>query len=243
MNELSAASPARVGRYAQVLVHGAAGTLLMTAALLKAYQLIAGPVEVRSLPARLLELGLIEFELILATMLLLDVLPLLAQYLALTAFTVFGVLSLRKAISGAPTCGCFGPVDIDPRITTAIDLVMVVLLAAIGPPRPRSGTLSDRRWRRAGLVALVVLMLLAAGAAVFAAIPRRGLVVANGAVHDFGLVPADRAARCGHVFVIRNTASHPVRITGFDSSCGCTVAHLPASAIPPGGGGQCSCAG
>jgi hypothetical protein len=222
-------------RHAQAAVHVAAAALLMAAALLKAYQAVAGPAEVRSTASRLLELGLIEFELIVAAMLLLNVLPFAARYLALTAFTVFAGVSLRKAMSGFSTCGCFGPVDVDPRATAAIDLLMVLLLAlAPSPSPPPSSPTRWSVWRRIALMAFTVLMIAAAGAVAFAALPKRGLMVAGSAVHDFGLVAPDRAARCEHTFLIRNTASRPIRITGFHSSCGCAVAYLPASPIPPG---------
>ena len=242
MSELPLASPGSAARNAQAVVHAAAAALLMAAALLKAYQLVAGPVEARSTGARLLELGLIEFELILAAMLLLDVMPFVARYLALTAFTVFAAISLRKGMSGSSTCGCFGPIDVDPRATAAIDLLMVVLLALIGPPRPPRAPMSWRTrwplWRRGALFAFVILMSAAAGAVVFAAIPKRGLVVAGSPVHDFGTVAADCAGRCEHAFIVRNTSSRPIRITGFHSSCGCAVAQLPASPIPSGGAAE-----
>src|SRR5205809_911220 len=56
-------------RRAQAAVHAAAAALLTAAALLKAYQAAMGPAEVRSLASRLLEFGLIEFELVVAAML------------------------------------------------------------------------------------------------------------------------------------------------------------------------------
>jgi hypothetical protein len=239
MAEPTIASPGAGVRYAQAVVHAVAAALLGTAALLKAYQLVAGPAEALTIGTRVLELGLIELELILAGMLLLGMMPFVARYLALLAFTVFALISLRKAIGGSSSCGCFGPVDVNPRITAGIDLLMVVLLSVIGPPRPQRDPRLSRagwlRWRRFAVVTFVILMSGAAGAAVFAAAPKRGLVVTGGAVHDFGIVGPDKASRCEHAFIVRNTSSRPVRVTGFLSSCGCTVAELPTSPIAPGG--------
>ena len=224
--------------YAQAGVHAIAAVLLMAAALLKAYGLVAGPPEARPIAARVLELGLIEFELALAAMLLLGVMPLAARYLALMTFTAFALLSLRKAMSGSPSCGCFGPVDVDPRITAAVDGLIVVLLSVLGPPHPRPAARPRPRrlvWKRLALGGLVVVMIAAAGAAIYAAVPKRGLVVDGRGFHDFGAVAPDRAGHCEHVFIVRNTASRPLRITAFNSSCGCTVAELPSGSIPPGG--------
>jgi hypothetical protein len=209
--------------------------VLLAAALLKAYDAAAGPAQVRPLFSRLLELGLIESELIVGGMLLLNVLPLAARYLALAMFTFFAVVSLRKLIQGSSTCGCFGPIDVNPKLTAAVDLLLVLLLALVTPPRRTMASASVRR--RVGLVTLVILMVLSAGAVGFAAMPKRGLVVDGSAVHDFGVIAPQRAV-CQHAFVIRNTAERSIRITGFGSSCGCTVAELPESPIEPGGSAQ-----
>jgi len=223
-------------RYAQVGVRAAAGALLAAAALLKAYQAVSGPPEVRSIAARLMELGLVQFELSVATMLLLDLRPVMARSLALIAFAVFAGISLGKAMRGSSTCGCFGPIDVDPRATAAIDLLMVLLLALVGPSRsPISLRTAWSGWRRAALGIFALLMIAAAGAVAFGAMPKRGLVVVESAVHDFGLVAPGQAGRCEHTFVIRNTAQKQIRITAFHSSCGCAVAKLPQSAIPAGG--------
>ena len=48
-------------------------------------------------------------------------------------------------------------------------------------------------------------------------------------------VAHEGAGRCEHTFAVRNTSQRALRITGFHSSCGCTIAELPAPAIPPGG--------
>jgi hypothetical protein len=77
-------------------------------------------------------------------------------------------------------------------------------------------------------------MLSAAGAVGFAVIPHRGLMAVDGGVHDFGRVSAAAAGHCEHVFRVENTAATPVRVTGFTSSCGCTVATLPADPVLPG---------
>jgi len=224
--------------HAQVLIHAAAAALLIAAALLKGYQQVAGPAESQSLIWRLLELALIEFELILAAMLLLDVRPTATRYLALTTFMLFAGVSLGKAIRGSSSCGCFGPVEVDPRITAAIDVLMVLLLALVSRPRPTSWSPARPVWRRIALIAFAILMIGSAAAAGFAAVPRRGIIVVGSAVHDFGVVAPDHAGSCEHTFMIHNTASKPIRISGFHSSCGCTVATLPTSPIPPGGSAE-----
>jgi hypothetical protein len=111
----------------------------------------------------------------------------------------------------------------------AVDVVIVALLVTAGPRRPNAAGSG-----RTGPVIVAALMLAAGCAIGLAAIPHRGLVALDGGVHDFGHVSAAQAGHCEHVFRVENTAATPVRVTGFKSSCGCTVATLPADAILPG---------
>jgi Protein of unknown function (DUF1573)/Methylamine utilisation protein MauE len=232
-------------------VHLVAGSLLMFAAVLKAYS-AATALPGIALHLRLFDLALIEFELAVGGILLLGR-PLArrrpkvaysAWGLATLAFTVFAGVSLRKALAGAKSCGCFGPAAVDPRLMTAIDIILVVLLLLAGPrtAAASSAPSSPRRplAERAGvfaMVAIVALMLLSAAGVGFAAWPKRGLVaVENGGRYDFGIIPAADAARCQHTFLLRNTSARPLNITGSSSSCRCTVADVPTyRSIAPGG--------
>ena len=81
---------------------------------------------------------------------------------------------------------------------------------------------------------LIALVILAAGVSTYAAMPKRGLVADDRGVHDFGTLRAEDASLCEHIFVLRNTSSQSIRVTGFTSSCACTVADVPNAPIPPG---------
>jgi hypothetical protein len=211
-------------------LHVTVGTLLVAAAVLKAYQ--AGT----SLPGiplrlRLLDLALIEFEFVVGGMLLLNVWRVGAWALTVAAFTIFAGVSVKRAMAGASSCGCFGPARVDPKLMAGVDMLVVLLLMLSGP-RPAS-----RRPRgafvRAGGAVLLALMVLAAGAVAFAAVPKRGLVAENGAF-DFGIVNPAQANRAEHTFTVRNTSQRPIRITGSRSSCRCTVAEMATTPIAPG---------
>src|SRR5438093_351538 len=121
----------RPARFARI-VHAAAALLLIAAALLKAYQTVARP-DVVTISSRLLAGALIEFELALAGTLLLQLWPRAAWGLAITSFTVFAGVSVGRSINGVSSCGCFGPINIDPRITAGLDVLMVALLMLAGP--------------------------------------------------------------------------------------------------------------
>ena len=207
------------------------GLLLIVAATLKTYQAMKTTPEM-AWSARLFELGLIEFELLVGGMLLLNLKPRIAWSLALVAFTIFTGVSVKNAIAKVPACGCFGPAAVDPRIMAGVDALIVMGLIATGPRRP-SVRLPGGLWR-AGRGVIIAMMLLAVGVNVYAAVPKRGLVAEAGGVHDFGRMPADDAGKLEHTFIVRNTSMKPIRVTGYTSSCGCTAAEIPPGDIDPG---------
>src|SRR5438067_1771842 len=114
VSELNAGPNAFLFGRARTIIHITVGLLLIAAAVLKAYQAVAGPIAF-SLTAALFDFALIEFELILGGMLVLNVRPVAAWALAIGAFTIFAGVSLKKAMAGASACGCFGPAAVDPR--------------------------------------------------------------------------------------------------------------------------------
>src|SRR5207248_320591 len=114
----------------------------------------------------------------------------------------------------------------------AADAAIVVLLLIAGPRLPRVG--NRGAVARAAAVAIVTLMLAAAAGIAFATIPKHGLIVSGEDSYDFGTLTTADAARCEHTFTVRNTSRNPLRITGFKSSCGCTLAEVPTTPIPPG---------
>jgi len=211
-------------------VHIAVGLLLVAAAILKGYQ--AGT----SLPGiplrlRLMDLALIEFELLLGGMLLLNRWRRAAWALTIVTFTVFAGVSLNKALAGAPSCGCFGAVTVNPKLMVALDTLVVILLVFAGPRPIR--TAARPRLRRVGAVAILALMCAAVGGVAFAAVPKRGLEADN-ANFDFGALYPYQAKVCAHTFTVRNTSDRPIRILASPSSCSCTVSQAPTAPIPPG---------
>ncbi len=205
--------------------------LLIVAAMLKTYQSFRTTPEM-AMYARAFELGLIEFELIVGGMLLLKLYPRLAWGLTVVAFTIFTGVSVKNTLAHVPACGCFGPAAVNPRVMAAIDALIVVGLLMTGP-RPTSVPVYQRLWRT-GVVAVVAFMFLAVGISAYAAVPKRGLVADEHGMYDFGTLRAEDAKLCEHTFVMRNTSSRPIRVTGSTTSCACTVAEVPSAPIPAG---------
>jgi hypothetical protein len=224
-------SHSRRHRFVSTLLYTVA-LLLLVAAGFKIYAMFQSHWEMAA-RARSLNFALIAFELLVAFLLFLNFRPTLGWGLAVAAFTIFAGVSARNAFAGGKGCGCFGPAAIDPRIMTVVDLVIVVALLITGPRPPRSRPRSLAH--RALALTVVTMMLLAVGATIYSAIPKRGLVAAENGIHDFGEVAPRDAANCEHSFVLHNTGSRPIRVTRSTSSCACTVAQLPDEPVSPGG--------
>lgn len=70
----------------------------------------------------------VQAELIVGFLLLFGWRPYLGWLGALTLFLIFAAISLQGALAGRESCGCFGPLHIDPRWTLALDFTVVIVL-------------------------------------------------------------------------------------------------------------------
>ncbi len=48
-------------------------------------------------------------------------------------FMVFAAVAAAKAVAGEASCGCFGAIEVDPRVTLLIDAIVLVGLLLAGP--------------------------------------------------------------------------------------------------------------
>jgi hypothetical protein len=108
-----------------------AGLLLMLAAALKAVTLVIDPATALVHPLGLyflpLEIGL---EFCVGLLFLSGIYWLKLRWLAAALFTAFSAYSLYLALQGATSCGCFGPVHVNPWWTFGLDLAVVLGLVA-----------------------------------------------------------------------------------------------------------------
>lgn len=104
--------------------------LLLTAAVMKGWQLLTEPVANTDIwTNRYFLIATVEFEIALGLWLLSGIFKKLAWLATLACFTVFSVITLYKGVSGAASCGCFGSVQINPWITLfVIDIPACLLL-------------------------------------------------------------------------------------------------------------------
>lgn len=83
-------------------------------------------------------IGLIAGEVLLAFWLVCGVLPAVTKWIAVTVFSGFAIYTAYRWLGGYATCGCFGAVQIDPRITLGVDVAVVGLFLLSRVPAPRA---------------------------------------------------------------------------------------------------------
>lgn len=134
--------PFRLGRLgAYGVVCAGLGLLLLAAAAAKGHQLATQPVaELGLLTSRWFLVAVVEFELAFGLWLLMGLYPRWTWRVALLCFVGFAGVSLQKALSGETSCGCFGAVEVDPRLTFLLDVTAAALLLWFQPvQRPGEG--------------------------------------------------------------------------------------------------------
>ena len=127
--------PATFGRGWTVLRLGLA-VVILTAAALKAHQLATTPsLGEDLLHARWFNILVVEFELFFGIWLLFGLLTRLTWLATVGCFAIFTLVSLYKVVLGEASCGCWGVVEVDPKITAGFDLLVVILLITMRPIR------------------------------------------------------------------------------------------------------------
>lgn len=124
----------------------AIGVLLVTAAFLKA----SSPWESLLLESayrvpRTAALLAIQAEIALGAAMLFNIWPRQTRRVAMASFALFAAFSAYRAIGGAESCGCFGPIKIAPWWTFGVDLAVIGVLAVCEPEQ------GEQRTNQAGL--------------------------------------------------------------------------------------------
>jgi len=142
------------------VVRAVLGCILLTAAVLKGWELATEPVANDSIFSYRWSLtAQVEVELFLALWLLSGLYRRQVWWAALVGFAFFSCVTLYKGLSGAASCGCFGKVEVSPWYTLVLDLAAVAALLLFRPV-----VQADRQTRAVRMrVAVATLLLLAVG--------------------------------------------------------------------------------
>lgn len=128
--------------YYYAAVRTLVGMLLLFAAGMKGYELATSPVASTTLlTTRWFLVAAVEGELALGLCLLLSILPRITWWISLLCFAGFASITAHGAWIGEVDCGCFGRAHVNPRITLAVDLVIILLLVLTRPSK-RAGHFS-----------------------------------------------------------------------------------------------------
>jgi len=136
------------------------GCILLTAAVLKGWQLATEPVANDTIFTYRWSLtAQVEVELFLSLWLLSGLYRRQVWWAALAGFAFFSCVTLYKGLSGEASCGCFGKVEVSPWYTLVLDLAAVAALLVFRPVVRADSPIRAVRMR----VAVATLFLLAVG--------------------------------------------------------------------------------
>ena len=143
------------------------GVLLLAAAMLKGRQLLVEPSISNSIwPYRPFQILTVELELAIGIWLLSGLFKKAAWIITVLCFSFFTLVSIYKAITGADSCGCFGPVSVNPWVTLfAIDSPALVALVIFKPGNEKFFAPLPSFFRFAGIAFFGLLILVTSTAA------------------------------------------------------------------------------
>ncbi len=109
--------------------------ILLVSAVLKGWELLTLPMaEIDIWSNRPFQIFVVQFEIALGIWLISGMFKKAAWVAALGCFTVFSVMTVYLGLTGAASCGCFGPVKVNPWITLfVIDVPAVIFLLIFRP--------------------------------------------------------------------------------------------------------------
>jgi hypothetical protein len=208
------------------------GLLLLTAAGLKAYDVVRGSGPRWSLfSSPRSQIAVIEVETILGVWLLSGWSGRAAWGATLGLFGILACISLHLGLTGQPSCGCFGRVEVQPWLAFAVDIAALVALV-VWRPHSRLREPSSTRLSKMLRTVVVTGVVLALLGGTFVLPPAPDLLVPSPRKIDMGKVPA--LARRKVTFSLANMGNTPAAVAKVESSCHCLTIDLDRCVIAPG---------
>lgn len=174
-------------------------------------------------------------ELFVGVLLLTNFSKRLSWILGVSLFISLTLFSANTAISGVSDCGCFGPLKVNPWITTCFNVTAVLLLLLARLFSPSKGIISE-------IFFVIVVSIAGLGLASFAsgayadhvvAYLKGDLVYLAPSFTDIGLAsPGEKRLLRIRVY---NLTSQPVKVVGGSVACSCMVVNELPPLIPANG--------
>lgn len=215
------------------------GLLLLTAAFLKFRDLTWEPFGKAILIPPRLRVVFVEMEVLLGLWLLTGLARRALWIVAISFFSILAIVSGYLALTGEPTCGCFGQAAISPWITFGIDAAAIVLLAATRPrlkvaPAESSGNgRAILAWAGVAVIAVTLVQVGQEGglSAAWQELTGQSLVV-EPTMTEIGSGRLGDKAR--FVVTLRNVSGRDIQVIGGTNNCVANaVENLPV-AVPAG---------
>ncbi len=222
-------------------------SVLLTAAGFKAFALWTDPTPALSLfTSPRWQISLIEAETLLGLWLLSGIAPRGAWFMASITFVLMACISSYLGLTGQPSCGCLGKVELAPWYSFSLDVVAVAALWFLRPGDFSARALRDdwllRLFRREFYLASGAgLIFVGTVAALFMAFPSlsEGLTFLRG--ESLTIEPSVVEVGNGEAgelrdfsLTIHNHTSRPISLVGGQAACGCiTTEELPLD-VPAG---------
>ena len=208
--------------------------ILLFSAVMKAYKTAMEPV----LGFPWLEIVTVEYEFLLALLLLLGIFPKIIRLITIGTFLLFLAITARLVWLSADSCGCFGKLQVEPRITLGLDLAVILTLFFAKVHAPRK-LLSKLQYRLLSLGVLLTLIPLG-----FMGYPNPPVIVEHPLVHqttreepkmeyDFDYVEPLSIHR--FAFEIVNPTGQNWRILSVETECDCLIALEPPVLVQANG--------
>jgi len=133
-------TPLAVRLYTQRVSAVAFGTILLAASLLKLWSdgRYSVPLHRSWLDIPAISETVTSVEALLGLALVAGLWREAAWYAAISAFSLFAIITAVEAAKGKDSCGCFGAVQVRPIYTTCLDIAAVAALLLTGRPSRRS---------------------------------------------------------------------------------------------------------
>ena len=207
----------------------ATGGVLLGAAILKGMQLVNDPLaENELLPNETVAIAAVFVEAVLGAWLMAGVLPQPARALGALCFCVFCVVSIRQAVIGRSSCGCFGQVHVTPWLTAAFDLAAVVMLCALRPP-------PVARWSRSfacGIGGVLVVLTAVFTWRLMSPDADLAVLAASPKIIDLGAI--GRGQKVEVEISLSNRSRSEIQYASVETSCPCLSISPAKGAVAPG---------
>jgi hypothetical protein len=215
-------SPTWTGIDSYRIVSCCLGLVLLVSAALKWKQLADGSFDDGLFSSPWFGLALVQLELGLGLALCAGLYPRVFRVLAVACFSCYLVVALHGALTGAPSCGCFGKVRVAPWVMVGFDLVSLAALLLLAPrPEP----LGERPFSVRALLVLGLFLAAGAGAALTVPLREPVLVPSPFEVH---LEPEGNGRFAEATVWLENTSPAEIEIASVQTSCHCVHVALEA---------------